>query len=47
VFFQGVGIVSPPLSVGNHVIHLDATLIVPGFFGEIFHNTWNVKVAPH
>jgi hypothetical protein len=47
VWFQGIGIVSPPLSVGVHVIHLDATLIVPGFFGEIFDNTWTVTVTPH
>jgi hypothetical protein len=47
IWFQGIAIVSPPLSVGTHVIHLDETYIVEGAFGQIFHNTWTVTVAPH
>lgn len=47
IWFQGVGIVSPPLPVGVHVIHLDGTLDVPGFFVETFDNTWTVTVSPH
>jgi hypothetical protein len=53
-FFQGVGIVSPPLPVGRHVIHLDEPLIIPpGAYsglpdgiGLIYHNTWIVTVTP-
>jgi hypothetical protein len=29
------------------VIHLDATNIVPGFFGLVYDNTWIVTVTPH
>ena len=47
IWLTGIGVVSPPLSVGVHVMHLDATLILPGVFGEIFHNTWTVTVTPH
>jgi hypothetical protein len=47
IWFQGVGIVSPPLPVGVHVIHFDGTLDVPGYFVETFDNTWTVTVSPH
>ena len=47
VWFEGIGIVSPPLLAGVHVIHLGAALIVPPFFGLIFDNTWTVTVSPH
>ena len=47
VWFDGIGAVSPPLSVGVHVIHLDATLVVPGAFGITYDNTWTVTVSPH
>jgi hypothetical protein len=47
VWFDGIGIVSPPLPVGVHVIHLDATIIVPGAFGVTFDNTWTITVIAH
>jgi hypothetical protein len=47
VWFQGINILSPPLPVGEHVIHLDGTGIVPGFFGTVYHNTWIVTVTSH
>ena len=53
IWFEDIGIVSPPLAVGVHVIHLDATLIVPaspGFptgLGLVYDNTWTVTVSPH
>lgn len=54
VFFQGTGIVSPPLSVGKHRMHLLESYIVedgdylPGVsWGFIYDNTWNVTVTPH
>ena len=47
VWFNGIGVISPPLPVGVHVIHLDATSIVPGFFGVTFDNTWTVTVTAH
>ena len=47
LWFQGINIISPPLPVGVHVIHLDATNIVPGFFGVVYNNTWIVTVTPH
>ena len=50
VAFQGFGIVSPPLSVGRHVIHLYEPYIIrsaPLFIGQIYDNTWIVTVAPH
>ena len=46
IWFLGVGIVSPPLSVGQHVIRLDGTDIVPGVYSVIFQNTWHVTVTP-
>ena len=47
VWFQSIGIISQPLPVGVHVIHLDATDILQGFFGLVYHNTWIVTVTPH
>jgi len=47
VWFEGIVIVSPPLPVGVHVMHLDATLNVPGIFALIFDNTWTVTVTAH
>jgi hypothetical protein len=52
VAFQGYGIVSPPLSVGTHVIHLYEPYIIdsdsfPYHFGLIYDNTWIVTVTPH
>jgi hypothetical protein len=44
VFFQGAGIVSPPLKPGVHVIHLYEPYILPGFWGIIYDNTWIVTV---
>jgi hypothetical protein len=46
IWFHGVAIVSPPLSVGQHVIRLDGTDVVPGVFSVIFRNTWYVTVSP-
>ena len=46
IWFLGVAIVSPPLPVGQHVIRLDGTDIVPGVYSVIFQNTWTVTVAP-
>jgi hypothetical protein len=52
VAFQGYGIVSPPLSVGTHVIHLYEPYIIdsasfPYQIGVIYDNTWIIKVTPH
>lgn len=47
VWFTAIGIVSPPLSAGVHVIHLDSALIVEGIFGVSYDNTWTVTVAQH
>lgn len=52
--FQGIGIVSPPLSVGKHVIKLYELFILqpgdypnyPDGFGLIYDNTWIVTVTP-
>jgi hypothetical protein len=46
--FQGYGIVSPPLTVGTHVIKLDEPFIIqsPIAFGVIYDNTWIVTVTP-
>ena len=47
--FQGYGIVSPPLSVGTHVIKLYEPYIIesPIAYGVIYDNTWIVTVTPH
>jgi hypothetical protein len=47
VWFTSIGIVSPPLPVGVHVIHVESTLILEGYFGLTYDNTWRVTVAPH
>ena len=52
VAFQGYGIVSPPLSVGTHVMHLYEPYIIdshsfPYQIGVIYDNTWRVTVTPH
>ena len=55
VFFQGIGFVSPPLSVGVHVIHLYEPLIIPAGaysglpdgIGIIYDNTWIITVTPN
>lgn len=49
VAFQGHGIVSPPLSVGRHVIHLYEPYIIRTTYslGTIYDNTWIVTVKPH
>lgn len=54
MFFQGVGIVSHPLSVGVHVIHLYEPWVIPagafvglpGGIGQIYDNTWIITVVP-
>lgn len=54
VSFQGCGLVSPPLSVGKHTIHLYEVFSVPPFaewpgfpgFGVIYDNTWVITVKP-
>ncbi len=53
VFFQGIGIVSKPLSLGKHVIHLYEPFVIPaGIYaalpdglGVIYDNTWNITVV--
>jgi hypothetical protein len=44
IWFQGIGIVSPPLPVGVHVIHLYETY---SLFAVVYDNTWIVTVTPH
>lgn len=54
VFYQGCGFVSPPLSVGVHVIHLYEPYILPAGaypglpdgIGLVYDNTWIITVAP-
>jgi len=47
IWFQGIGIVHEPLSVGTHTFKLDAvnTQLAFGAFFE-YHNTWMVTVQP-
>jgi len=50
--YQGYAIVSPPLSVGTHVIKLYEPYILespesPVSLGVIYDNTWIVTVTPH
>jgi hypothetical protein len=52
VAYQGYAIVSPPLSVGTHVIKLYEPYILespesPVSLGVIYDNTWIVTVTPH
>jgi hypothetical protein len=44
IFFQSVGFVSPPLSPGEHVIHLYEPVT---FYNLIYDNTWIVTVSPN
>jgi hypothetical protein len=55
VWFQGIGMVHPPLSAGQggqHTITLDAKNTIPVVDGKgdayefEYHNTWNVTVQP-
>src|SRR4029077_2148601 len=47
IWFQGIGIVHPPVSVGTHTLRLDA-VNTQAAFGSFFeyHNTWTVAVQP-
>jgi hypothetical protein len=45
IWFQGIGIVSPPLSEGEHVLHLYEQFTIPGAFYMVFDNTWNITVV--
>ena len=47
IWFQSVGVLHAPLSVGTHVMKLDVRNTIPAFgaFGE-FHNTFNITVLP-
>ena len=42
IFVQGVGFICPPLSVGEHTLHLDE--VWPAF-GVTYDNTWNITVV--
>jgi hypothetical protein len=45
IWFQGIGIVHHPLSVGTHTFKLDAVNTQPAFGGFFeYHNTWTVTV---
>ncbi len=47
IWFQGIGIVYHPLSVGTHTLQLDAVNTQPAFGGFFeYHNTWTVTVEP-
>jgi hypothetical protein len=47
IWFQGIGIVYQPLSVGTHTFQLDAVNTQPAFGGFFeYHNTWTVTVQP-
>ena len=46
IWFQGFGIVSPPLSVGEHVIHLWEPFTLPEYPYVVYDNTLIVTVAP-
>jgi len=47
IWFQGIGIVYHPLSVGTHTLQLDAVNTQPVFGGFFeYHNTWTVTVEP-
>jgi hypothetical protein len=47
IWFEGIGTVHTPLSVGTHTIKLDA-VNTQAAFGSFFeyHNTWTVTVKP-
>jgi hypothetical protein len=45
VWFQGFGIVCPPLSEGEHVLHLyEPFSLFDSYFG-VYDNTWNITVV--
>jgi len=44
IAWQGVGLVSPPLPPGDHVIHLYERYAIEGWFGVVYDNTWHVHV---
>jgi hypothetical protein len=47
IWFEGIGTVHTPLSVGTHHIKLDAKNTEPAFGAIIeYHNTWTVAVRP-
>jgi hypothetical protein len=47
IWFEGIGTVHTPLSVGTHTIKLDAVNTEPAFGGIFeYHNTWTVTVRP-
>ena len=46
IWFQGFGIVSQPLSVGEHVIHLWEPFTLPDYPYVVYDNTLIVTVAP-
>ncbi len=45
IWHQGFGIVSLPLSEGEHVIHLWEPFTLPGYPYLAYNNTWNVTVV--
>jgi hypothetical protein len=53
VFFQGVGFVSVPLTVGVHELTNNAGFMIPpgeqpvGDFGVIYNNCWTITVVPY
>lgn len=47
IWFEGIGVVHHPLSVGTHTFKLDAVNTQPAFGGfSAYHNTWTVTVLP-
>lgn len=47
IWFEGIGTVHTPLSVGTHTIKLDAINTEPAFGATFeYHNTWTVTVRP-
>jgi hypothetical protein len=45
IWHQGIGVVSPPLSEGEHVVHLYEEFTIPGAFYMVYDNTWNITVV--
>ena len=47
IWFEGIGVVHHPLSVGTHTLKLDAVNTQPASRGfSEYHNTWSVTVLP-
>ena len=45
---QGIAFLSMPLKPGDHVItNYVEYIIIPGEFGIIYDNTWNITVLPY